>query len=45
MVGSHYVQWNIVMAGAFIATLPTLVMYVLVSRYFVKGIMSGAIKG
>jgi len=45
MVGAHYVQWNIVMAGALIATLPTLAIYVLVSRYFVKGIMSGAIKG
>jgi glucose/mannose transport system permease protein len=45
MVGAHYVQWNIVMAGAFIAALPTLAIYVLVSRYFVKGIMSGAIKG
>lgn len=45
MVGAHYVQWNIVMAGALIATVPTLVMYVLISRYFIKGIMSGAIKG
>ena len=45
MVGAHYVQWNIVMAGACIAALPTLVVYILVSRYFVKGIMSGAVKG
>jgi glucose/mannose transport system permease protein len=45
MVGAHYVQWNVVMAGAFIAALPTVVIYVLVSRYFVRGIMSGAIKG
>lgn len=45
MVGAFYVQWNIIMAGAFIAAMPTLVIYVLVSRYFVKGIMTGAVKG
>ena len=45
MVGAFFVQWNIVMAGAFIAAMPTLVIYILVSRYFVKGIMSGAVKG
>jgi glucose/mannose transport system permease protein len=45
MVGAHYVEWNVVMAGALIAALPTLIIYVLVSRYFVRGIMSGAVKG
>ncbi|TFG93182.1 MAG: carbohydrate ABC transporter permease [Syntrophobacterales bacterium] len=45
MVGAFFVRWNIIMAGAFIAAIPTLFIYVLVSRYFVKGIMSGAVKG
>ena len=45
MVGAFFVQWNIIMAGAFIAAIPTLFIYILVSRYFVKGIMSGAVKG
>lgn len=45
MVGAYYVRWNIIMAGAFIAAMPTLLIYVLASRYFVKGIMTGAVKG
>jgi len=45
MVGAHYVQWNIVMAGAFIVAMPTLPVCVLVSRFFACGIMGGTVKG
>ena len=45
MVGTHCIQWNIVMAGAFLAAMPTLPVCMLVSRFFVSGIMSWAVKG
>jgi ABC-type glycerol-3-phosphate transport system permease component len=33
------------MAAAMIAALPTLVVYVVAGRYFVRGLTAGAVKG
>jgi glucose/mannose transport system permease protein len=38
-------EYNVDMAAAIIAALPTLVVYVLAGRYFVRGLMAGAVKG
>lgn len=43
--GSQIVQWNVQMAGALLAALPTLTVYVLLSRYFIRGMLAGSIKG
>lgn len=43
--GSQIVQWNVQMAGALLAALPTLVVYMLLSRYFIRGLLAGSIKG
>ena len=34
-----------VAAGAILAALPTLIVYIVSGRYFVRGLMSGAVKG
>lgn len=39
------VEYNVNMAAAVIAALPTLLVYVLAGRYFVRGLMAGAVKG
>jgi glucose/mannose transport system permease protein len=39
------VEYNVNMAAAMIAALPTLVVYVVAGRYFVRGLMAGAVKG
>ncbi|MFM9976242.1 MAG: carbohydrate ABC transporter permease [Beijerinckiaceae bacterium] len=39
------VEYNVNMAAAIIAALPTLLVYVLAGRYFVRGLMAGAVKG
>jgi glucose/mannose transport system permease protein len=38
-------QYNVDMAGAILAAVPTLFVYVLAGRYFLRGLMAGAIKG
>ena len=37
--------YNVDMAAAMIAALPTMVVYVLAGKYFVRGLMAGAVKG
>jgi glucose/mannose transport system permease protein len=43
--GSFSVDWNVVMAGAVVAALPTAIIYILLSRYFVQGLFAGSVKG
>nr|WP_107727657.1 carbohydrate ABC transporter permease [Desmospora activa] len=43
--GSQIVQWNIQMAGALLAALPTLIVYLLLGRYFIRGLLAGSLKG
>ncbi|WP_127997863.1 carbohydrate ABC transporter permease [Piscinibacter defluvii] len=38
-------EYNVHFAGAFIAALPTLIVYVLSGKYFVRGLMAGSVKG
>jgi glucose/mannose transport system permease protein len=45
LAGSQIVEWNVQMAGAFLAALPTLLVYVLLGRYFIRGLLAGSIKG
>jgi glucose/mannose transport system permease protein len=45
MAGTQIVEWNVQMAGALLAALPTLVVYILLGRYFLRGLMAGALKG
>ena len=39
------VEYNVNMAAAMIAAVPTLIVYILAGRYFVRGLMAGAVKG
>ena len=45
LAGSYSVQWNIQMAGALMAALPTLLVYVLLGRFFLRGLLAGSLKG
>ncbi len=45
LAGSYSVQWNIQMAGALIAAIPTVIVYLLLGRLFMRGLLAGAIKG
>ncbi len=45
LAGSFEVAWNVQMAGALIAAVPTLVIYVLLGKYFMRGLLAGSLKG
>ena len=45
MAGSQIISWNVQMAGSFLAALPTLLIYIFLGNYFLRGLMAGALKG
>ncbi len=45
MAGSYIVEWNVQMAGALMAAIPTLLIYILLGRYFMRGLLAGSLKG
>ena len=45
LAGSQLVQWNVLMAATFLAALPTLLVYIFLGRYFLRGLTAGAVKG
>jgi glucose/mannose transport system permease protein len=45
IAGSFTVEWNVQMAAAFLTALPTLLIYILLGRYFLRGVLAGSMKG
>jgi glucose/mannose transport system permease protein len=45
LAGSQIVEWNVQMAAAFLAAIPTLLVYILLGRYFIRGLLAGSVKG
>jgi len=43
--GSYSVDWNVVMAGAVTAALPTALVYIFLGRFFIRGLLAGSVKG
>ena len=43
--GTFSVDWNVVMAGAVVAALPTAIIYIALGRFFVRGLLAGSVKG
>ena len=38
-------DWNVVMAGAVIAAIPTALIYIFLGKFFVRGMLAGSVKG
>lgn len=45
LAGGQAVNWNMPMAGSIIAALPVLLIYILMGRYFIRGLLAGSVKG
>jgi glucose/mannose transport system permease protein len=43
--GSMVTPYNLQMAAALLASIPTLLVYIFAGRYFMRGLMAGALKG
>jgi glucose/mannose transport system permease protein len=43
--GSQFTQWNVQMAGALLVALPTMLVYIFLGRFFLRGLMAGSLKG
>lgn len=43
-IGAYKIQWNYLMAGSLVATVPVLVMFMILQRRLVGGLTAGAIK-
>ncbi|MFE0508435.1 carbohydrate ABC transporter permease [Streptomyces sp. NPDC058964] len=44
LAGNFSVQWNSVMAGALLAAIPTALVYILLGRFFIRGLTAGSVK-
>jgi glucose/mannose transport system permease protein len=45
LAGSQIKEWNMVMAGTLISAVPTLLIYILLGRFFIRGLLAGSVKG
>ncbi len=45
MAGSQIIAWNVQMAGSLLAALPTLLVYLFLGNYFLRGLLAGSLKG
>jgi len=45
LAGGQIIAWNVQMAASLIAAIPTLLVYIILGKYFIRGMMAGALKG
>ena len=45
LAGTYTTQWQVQMSGALIAALPTIVVYLALGKFFMRGLLSGSVKG
>lgn len=45
LIGGRGGQWHLLTAGAFVTMIVPMVVFLLLQRYFVRGILSGSVKG
>lgn len=45
LAGGQIIAWNVQMAASLIAALPTLLVYIFLGKYFIRGMMAGSLKG
>jgi ABC-type glycerol-3-phosphate transport system permease component len=44
IVGQYQIDWGFLLAGATLASLPVIFLFIFVGKYFVSGLTDGAVK-
>ena len=42
--GQYFTAWNVLVAGSLLATIPTIVVFIFLQRYFIEGLTMGSNK-
>ena len=45
LAGGQAVSWNLPMAGAIITAFPVILIFIFMGKYFIRGLLSGSVKG
>ena len=45
LAGTYTTQWQVQMSGALIAALPTIIVYLALGKFFLRGLLAGSLKG
>ena len=45
LAGTYVTQWQVQMSGALIAALPTIIVYLALGKFFMRGLLAGSLKG
>jgi glucose/mannose transport system permease protein len=45
LAGSYFVEWNTQMAGALLLTIPPLLVFIFLGKFFIRGLLAGSVKG
>jgi glucose/mannose transport system permease protein len=45
LAGTYTTQWQVQMSGALIAALPTIIVYLALGKFFMRGLLAGSLKG
>jgi glucose/mannose transport system permease protein len=45
LAGTFVTQWQVQMSGALIAALPTIIVYLALGKFFMRGLLAGSLKG
>ncbi len=44
-IGQYKVEWDLLMTGAVVTTIPVVILFIILQRYLVAGMTAGAVKG
>jgi len=45
LAGTYTTQWQVQMSGALIAALPTIIVYLALGKFFMRGLLAASVKG